>query len=163
MSRNEIKQPLGATAGLSSSGVDGEIRCASRPFAGERQCLHVLRRDKKRRTRFCLDDSRKCRVSIHAANLEKHCWASQQWHPALPKVKEFVNLCKKIRCTVRWHTAHHPFKMFDGTKMCHIEIQCYIKGFKVKKPPKISIPLEGHHCPPKDWDWIKDGLAGLPT
>jgi len=63
--------------------------------------------------------------------------------------KRIWNKCKNIRCTVRWHTAHHSFGRLG--KKCHIELQCWIKG--VKAPPrKIQIPIPDQVCPPRNFD-----------
>jgi len=67
-------------------------------------------------------------------------------------IRTFVNTCKNLRCTVRWHTAHHPFPGLG--KKCHIKLQCWV-NFVEAPPKKISIPIHDNLCPPRDYDLWK--------
>lgn len=55
-------------------------------------------------------------------------------------IEKTYNLCKNVRCKFGVHTAHHYFGWPFNRKMCHVQLDCYIKGVKGSKFLTLRFP-----------------------
>jgi hypothetical protein len=57
-------------------------------------------------------------------------------------IEKGYNFCKKIRCRIAIHDAHHPFGWPFNRKMCHVQLNCWIDGVKGSgmKPLRFPYP-----------------------
>jgi hypothetical protein len=45
-------------------------------------------------------------------------------------IEKGYNYCKNIRCKIAIHDAHHTFGWPFNRKMCHVQLNCWVKGVK---------------------------------
>ena len=56
--------------------------------------------------------------------------AMAQARAAKAAIEKAYKYCKNIRCRIAIHDAHHEFGWPFNRKMCHIQLNCWVKGSK---------------------------------
>jgi hypothetical protein len=72
---------------------------------------------------------------------------------AKASIEKGYNFCRKIRCRIAIHDAHHKFGWPFNRKMCHVQLNCWLDGVKGSGMKPIRFPY------PCDWPGA-GGAAG---